>query len=111
MSVGPGLVVPVPFWSTSDARPDAVFAASAGGLATFSGAGMGAKAGGFCCAATVALIAMATARAQRDFIILPSCLRSAAQVKFQRALAAGVEAAVGHRAVNAEEFPSELRRR
>src|SRR6478752_1793476 len=81
MSEGPGFVVPVPFCSTRDARPDAVLAASAGGGGTFSGAGIGVNAGGFCCAVTVALIAMATAKAERDFVISPSCLRLEAEVK------------------------------
>ena len=47
----------------------AVFDASAGGLATLSGAGIGANAGGFCWAATVAPSATVMTRAARDFII------------------------------------------
>ena len=39
-----GFTLPVPGCKTIEARPDAVFDALAGGLATFSGAGIGVKA-------------------------------------------------------------------
>src|SRR5262245_31578287 len=100
MSVAVGFTLPVPACSTSEARPDKVLSASAGGLATLSGAGSGAKAGGFCWATAVAPSTVTTARADRNvFIRLLSF-----------ALAAGVEAAVADRAVNTEKLPVELRR-
>jgi NaMN:DMB phosphoribosyltransferase len=69
ISLGPGLLVPLPACRTIEARPDAVLAAVAGGLATFSGAGIGVTAGGFCWAATVVASTAAKAKAERYLVI------------------------------------------
>jgi hypothetical protein len=71
MSLALGRSVPVPFCSTREARPDADFAASAGGLATLSGAGIGVNAG-FCCAVALSPNAVTTARAERNLVIRQS---------------------------------------
>jgi hypothetical protein len=98
--VAAGFTLPVPGCRTIEARPDAVFEASAGGFETFSGAGIGVKAGGFCWlassvalhATTVAPSATVSNRTETDFIILILliilCLAPLG------GLAAGVEAAV-----------------
>ena len=67
-------MLPVPGCRTIEASPDEVFDASAGGLATLSGAGIGAKAGGFCWATKVAPSATVTKSAEIGFIIPTSSL-------------------------------------